>query len=135
LFKKNDLHGIFHEVHRSIEESVTHTVEQLKSDSVEMTYPPNNGFTPAELKALRTIAKTKSMQSALRKLMADAAASPLFHLFCMIDGVADPPELTDIQDNEQDDVELMLHDGFYSSYWAWRRRRPDPGWSLDPKQK
>jgi hypothetical protein len=25
----------------------------------------------------------------------------------------------------------LSHDALYESYWAWRRRRPNPGWRLD----
>ncbi len=71
------------------------------------------------------------MKSAIRKLIADGSAYPLFHLFSLLDGVVDPPQLSDVLDNERVATEIMLHDGFYESYWAWRRRRPNPGWRLD----
>jgi hypothetical protein len=39
--------------------------------------------------------------------------------------------LDDVLDSDRTAVEIALHDGFYESYWAWRRRRPNPGWRLD----
>jgi hypothetical protein len=124
-------HALFHEIHRSIEESATATVANLMAGRTELKYPPNCGFTAAEFAALKSIPRTRAMESALRKILADAAAHPMFHLFCLADGVVDPPPMTRIQKEDRSAVELPLHDGFFESYWAWRRRRPDPGWRLD----
>lgn len=126
-----DRHALFHEIHRAIEESATATVRQLMSGSPELSYPPNHGLSPDEIAALGSIKNTPEMQHALRKLIADAAAHPIFHLFSLAEGVVDPPTLEDVQDRERTAAEIMLHDGFYDSYWAWRRRRPDVGWRLD----
>lgn len=131
MFDKTDRHALFHELHRTIEESATHAVRKLMEGVPELTYPPNNGFESDELQALESLPRTSALESALRKIVADAAASPLFHLMSLADGVADFPELKDIRKGDQLAVEIMLHDGFYESYWAWRRRRPDPGWKLD----
>jgi hypothetical protein len=126
-----DRHALFHEMHRAIEESATVTVNQLAAGEPLLTYPPNHGLSPEEIAALDSIPKTPAMKSALRKIIADAAAYPLFHLLSLADGVAEPPLLDDVQEVEQSAVAIMLHDGFNESYWAWRRRRPDPGWRLD----
>jgi hypothetical protein len=126
-----DRHALFNELHRSVERSAATAVEQLVAGTPELTYPPNHGFSADEAAALASIRKTAAMESALRKLIASAAATPVFDLLCLADGVADAASLADVQDADSMAVELMLHDGFYESYWAWRRRRPDPGWRLD----
>jgi hypothetical protein len=37
-----------------------------------------------------------ALERALRKIIADAAASAVFHLFCLVDGVFDLPGLADV---------------------------------------
>jgi hypothetical protein len=97
----------------------------------ELTYPPNQGFLPDEAAAVDSIPRTPAMERALRKLIASAAAKPIFHLLCLADGVTEAPPLEDVQDRDETAVEIMLHDRFGESYWAWRRCRPDAGWRLD----
>jgi hypothetical protein len=126
MFYHIDRHALFHEVHCAIEESATKAARQLMEGDPELYYPPNHGFSADELAALRAIPRTPSIESALRKMLAATAAYPVFHLFCLVDGVTDPAEI-DIQDDDRADVD----DDFYASYWAWRRRRPNPGWQLD----
>jgi hypothetical protein len=121
-------HAMFQEIHRTIEESATRTAHALLVGYPDLTYPPNAGLLPDEIAALKSIPKSASMESALRKLFADAASHPVFHLMCLADGVADAPEFNGTEDR---DDSLMLHDAFFESYWAWRKRRPDPGWKLD----
>jgi len=124
-------HALFHEMHRSVEETAAVVTDCLMKGSPDLTYPPNNGFSADEADALRSIPKTDAMARALRKLIADAASYPMFHLLCLADGVVDPPDLDDIEEGDHSAVQIALHDGFHESYWAWRRRRPDPGWRLD----
>jgi hypothetical protein len=126
-----DRHALFHEMHRSVEESASMAAEHLMAGTPDLTYPPNHGFLPDELAALSSLPRTPAMKRALRKSIASAAAEPDFHLFCLVDSVADPQSLEDVQDCDRTAVEITLHDGFYESYWAWRGRRPDPGWRID----
>lgn len=126
-----DRHALFNELHSSVERSATVAVEQLMAGIPDLLYPPNHGFLPDEEAALMSITKTSAMARALRKLLASTAATPIFDLLSLVDGVADAPELDDVQEADSPAVDGMLHDGFYESYWAWRRRRPDPGWRLD----
>ena len=123
-------HALFHEMHRTIEEAATGALTRLMQGIPELTYPPNNGFLADELEALESLPRSPALERALRKIVANAAAYPLFHLMCLADGVADPPALGDMVDGDAVDDD-MLHDQFYETYWAWRRRRPDPGWLLD----
>ncbi len=71
--------------------------------------------------------------SAIRKIVADAAAYPLFHLFALFDGVADPSGLkewfgVDLCSPSEEDRDL-LHDHFFETYWDWVKKR---GNSLPP---
>lgn len=131
MFDEINRHAMFHEMHRAIEESATDVAQKLTHGQAETCYPPNGGFSTEELAALKSIPRSGAMESALRKVIADAAAYPVFHLFCLIDGVCDTPQIEDIQECDQTAVDILLHDGLYDSYWAWRRRRPNPGWRLD----
>lgn len=131
MFEKTNRHALFHEMHRSIEESAPVSLRQLMEGVPELTYPPNHGFERDELEALAALPRTPALERALRKVVADAAAHPLFHLLSLADGIADVPDLEDVQSEDLLAAEIMLHDGFYESYWTWRRRRPDPGWRLD----
>ena len=126
-----DRHSLFNELHRSVEQTATTSVEGLMAGGPSLAYPPNHGFSPDEETALASIPKTPAMERALRKMVASAAATTIFDLLCLIDGVADAPPVDDVVDSDATAVDLMLHDGFYESYWAWRRRRSDPGWRLD----
>jgi hypothetical protein len=131
LLEEIDRRALFHEMHRTIEETATVTVRNLMRGSSDLTYPPNCGLSSDEIAALQSLKKTPAMETALRKVIADAAAYPIFHLLSIADGVADPPDINEVSADDQTAVEITLHDGFYESYWAWRRRRPDPGWRLD----
>jgi hypothetical protein len=126
-----DRNTLFHEMHRTIEEAATTAARELMTGAAEVAYPPNGGLLPDEIAALASIPRTPELESAPRKMLADAAAYPLFHLLCLADGVADPPELGPDFTADEAPAGLPLHDGLYESYWAWRRRRPDPGWRLD----
>jgi hypothetical protein len=131
VFEDIDRHALFNELHKSVERSAATVAEQLIAGIADLNYPPNYGFSSEEEAALAAIPKSPAMLSALRKVIASAAATPLFDLFCLVDGVADAERLEDILDSDATAAESMFHDGFYESYWAWRRRRPDPGWRLD----
>jgi hypothetical protein len=131
LLEGIDRHTLFHELHRSIEESASVAAGHLSRGSYDLTYPPNCGLSADEVAALQALPKSAALESALRKVIADAAAYPLFHLLSLADGVADPPIITDVPKDGHATADLMLHDGFNESYWDWRQRRPDPGWRLD----
>jgi len=131
MMKPEELHAYLHAMHRSIEESATASARSVVSGNISLTYPPNHGFTDEEVTALASVPKSLAFESAIRKIIADAAAHPLFNLMSLFDGVVDLPEDLDVSTRDQSLEKLQLHDAFYESYWAWRRRRPDPGWRLD----
>lgn len=126
------------DVHRAIEDQVADIAHKLVRGVVEdVTYPPNGGFTADEFRALQALheCRTPALESAFRKLMADAAAGVVFELFCLIDGVGDPQNFAGDWETYQitaarDDRHEMLHDEFYATYWDWRDLRSKP-WRLD----
>ncbi len=121
MLQNSDRNAIFMEMHRAIDEAVSSMVSTLeKSDII---YPPNEELTHAEMSALAALHFSTEARSGLRKIMAEAASSPLFHLFCLMDGVADPidhpTEWTGLSLSAGEDDESMLHDDFFSSYWDY----------------
>ena len=138
MLTQRDKESLFIEVHRAIEAAATRTAAALRTGALELTYPPNAGLSPAEQAALESLHITPDSESALRKVVADAASAPLFQLFALLDGVGDPGGYDDVwlglvlsKPGEDEEGGEMLHDEFFDSYWWWRERRPDPGWKLD----
>jgi hypothetical protein len=132
------LDALFIEVHRAIEDSARYATNPLVPDGKlpRLTYPPNGGLSDEEREALAGLASRPEVVSGLRKLIADAIASPMFTFLNLLDGTGDPLHLTaddwpGFELIETETGEQMLHEHFFESYWAWRARRPDPGWRLD----
>jgi hypothetical protein len=128
------------EAHRAIEEAATRAAEMIAGvrPLEELAYPPNGGLTGAEESALSDGATGPDAVAPLRKIIADAAAAPLFKVFALIDGVADPEDWDgdwlpmQLSEIEEGDVEPeMLHDAFFDAYWTWVGQRPDEAWRLD----
>jgi hypothetical protein len=126
------------EVHRAIEESAASAAASLAAGkSGELAYPPNGGVGPEEAGALSRIIGTPELESAFRKVIADASANALFHLLCVVDGVAtpevDPLPWSCYTIAEAGADAPMLHDELFESYWEWRSRRT-AAWRLDTCQ-
>ena len=94
-----------------------------------LDYPPADAqtddyvFTPAEASALAQLAASDAAMTGLRKLLREAAFAPLFHLFCLLDGVADPRGWdggvwlgADLVSPQADEHRELLHDAFMESY-------------------
>lgn len=125
-------------VNRDIETTVEEITEAMAKKRLNnlLSYPPNCGFTPEELKALENIKMDNDLKSALRKILAEACSRPLFSLFNYIDGTGDPgKDWTSVSflDKELDTDEEgeFLHDKFFELYWEWRKLRPKKDWKLD----
>lgn len=130
------------QMHRSIEEAATQMAAQVVSSNVpSLNYPPNSGFSEAEVNAIGNLKAIPGMESALRKVIANAASQPLYKLACILDGIADPADYKGkwlgarikpvSPTSDEDEAEQLWRDNIYESYWEWRRIRPDPGWRLD----
>ena len=132
--------ALFVTVHREVEAAATKAAEVIAGQMArpDLAYPPNGGLTPAEGDALAAVSLGPEAQAAVRKVVADAAAAPLFAFLSLLDGVADPDRfdgswgpfhIAPATDAEYES--LMLHDVLFDTYWLWRDRRPNPGWALD----
>jgi hypothetical protein len=75
------------EIHAAIEEAADEAVEALgPNGKPDPVYPPDVSLSEEE----RAVLAAVEPSSALRKLFADAAAKPMFRLFALLDGLADP---------------------------------------------
>jgi len=133
------LEALLVEAHRAIEEAATQAAEVIAGVRAvpDLAYPPNGGLTEAEASLVNAGMRGAEAVAALRKIVADAAAAPLFRLLTLIDGVADPEDWKgnwlplDLRDAPEETDQPMLHDALFESYWAWVERRGDRGWRLD----
>jgi len=128
-------------VHKSIEESANSTANDLYEGRVNnlINYPPNGGLTLEESNALNVLKGNAVLKSALRKVFASTTSDVFFSFFNIVDGTADPDPgtgdwtevvLVDKPEDLEEDLPF-LHDEFYSTYWAWKKRRNNNNWSLD----
>lgn len=122
---------LLRETHRFIDEAADTALERLAAGSARTLYYPPGGRGGADLldeteaRVLAQVVSSDLVRGALRKVLREAASSPLFHLFALIDGVADPADWSgdvwlgaELRPPEGDRDRDMLHDGFYDSYWA-----------------
>jgi hypothetical protein len=121
--------------HREIERSAVYDAEALYEGRLDeiLFYPPNAGFTAEERAALEHIKGNGSLKSAFRKCFASGAASCLFDLFCLLDGVSplDEGEVELATPSPDAGDPALLHDEFLDTYWSWREVRPEKSWKLD----
>jgi hypothetical protein len=128
------------ELNKIIENQAESSAKVNKEEKVVSTlaYPPNNGFTDDKLKKLKKLAKNKTLESALRKIIADATAGGIFSFLSLLDQTSDPSIgswsgngicLADITENYEESNE-MLHDGLSDHYWEWSKLRKKD-WKLD----
>jgi hypothetical protein len=97
-----------------------------------LSYPPNEEgrLTDEELAALARLRLEPAARSALRKIVRDAASSPLFQLFCLLDAVG-APELTSVTPWLAVNLapakgdRPMMHDEFFDSYWSYLEKRTE----------
>ena len=79
-----------------------------------------------------------TLKSALRKVFASNTADVIFSFLNIIDGTSDPTvefgewkEVMLVDFNDGNEMDSMLHDDFYETYWDWKEKRINPGWKLD----
>lgn len=137
---ENNKKSLLVSVHQLIEESANHTVNDLENKRINqiIDYPSNGGFTDSEKSELEKLEVNSNLKSALRKVLASNTADVFFSFLNIVDGTADPTiEYGDWQDvmlvdfDEENEMDSMLHDDFYETYWDWKEKRPNPGWTLD----
>ncbi len=142
LSKKNAL-ALLLDLNQDIEEYAEVTVKSIVEDNDFdfLTYPPNNGLTDLEKAELTKLDNNGHLKNALRKIIADNSAGVIFNLLNLLDGTGSPKlhydgwtgvKLIDEEPDENaEQFDDMLHDGFYETYWEWRKLRDDKGWKLD----
>ncbi|ANE50447.1 hypothetical protein [Flavisolibacter tropicus] len=127
-------------LHKQIEDYANAKAKAiLEGKPLSITYPPNGGLTEAEAQALTQLKGNESVMTALRKLLANNTAEVFFSFFNTLDGTTAPDIETEkwsgvfLIDKPEDLEEDMpfLHDDFYGTYWEWKEKRGDKGWSLD----
>lgn len=115
----SNLNSLMLEIHNSI----NRYSNELSED---VTYPPGSGLTEAEKEELKKISNNPVLKSALQKINADTAGAVVFDIFCLIDGVTDPEgewtgiKLEDMDEDEEQESEQMLHDMFYQTHENWQ---------------
>jgi hypothetical protein len=114
-------------LHRDIHQHARDSARAALQGKLEyFTYPPNVAFSTEEATALSKLREVSGIQPALEKVIADAAASVLFHFFNYVDGTGDPAvknsewtgvSLVDLDPTKAEDP--FLHETFFDFYWAW----------------
>lgn len=127
-------------IHQMIEESASYIVNDLEHKRINrlIKYPSNGGLTDSEKIELEKLEINPALKSALRKVFASNTADVIFSLLNVIDGTADPSvefgewqEVMLVDFDEDNELDSMLHDDFFGTYWDWKEKRPNPGWKLD----
>lgn len=122
-------HALLVEMHRLVQESSRAASRAIAKHMIATEYPPpgtKGAWTTRDSKAIAELTLSPAQERALRKLLADHAASVLFQCLSLIDGVSDP-ELTPVKNwmglrlvvpTEDEDAE-MLHDAFFDTYGSY----------------
>lgn len=140
MISEKQKHALFIEIHKTIEEATVAAVEGLSSlPNLQLAYPPNGGLSDEEKSALAKLSISSVQKNALRKIVADAASYPVFHLLTLLDGVSDPGGYEEIwpgfvlepKSEDYESIDSFLHDEADGVYWDWRKIRPSTDWKLD----
>ena len=131
------------EVHKRIETAADQAVRRISGREPvgTLTYPLGGRLTAAETAALGQAAATPDAVSALRRVVADAVAGPVYDLLAMIDGAREPEGWEvpwppfEVRAAGAGSPPGTLHTAFRETYQDWQRLRPDPGWSLEGEKK
>ena len=123
--------ALLFEIHESIENTANQVIESLSlGRSPILSYPPNSHLTTEEETSLTEIKNNNILHNALLKIFKDAAQAPIFHFFCLLDGVSDPENYEEkwfgFQLSQKTDSEVQtqfLHDELFETYWAWQQKR------------
>lgn len=131
------------EVHKLIETAADQAVRRISGREPvgTLTYPLGSRLTAAETAALGQVAATPEAVRALRRVVADAVAGPVYDLLAMIDGAREPEGWEvpwrpfEVKAATAGSPPGVLHTAFRETYQEWQRLRPDPGWSLEGGEK
>ena len=127
-------------IHQLIEERANHTINDIENQRINqvINYPPNGGLTELEKSELLKLNLSPNLKSALRKVLASSTSDVFFSFLNILDGTIDPTveygewgEVMLVDFDEENEMDSMIHDDFYSTYWDWKEKRTNPGWKLD----
>jgi len=113
-------------IHQMIEQYADQTASEIESDNLDqlISYPPNGGLTDSEKMELSKLAKNPILKSALRKIFASISADVFFGFLNILDGTLDPTveygewgEVMLVDFDEENEIDNMLHDDFFGTYW------------------
>jgi hypothetical protein len=131
MVDETTLKALFIEIHKSVHRA---SEEALNFGSCsDWIYPPDGGLTQQEKDSLKALKLSPDAKSGLHKLIRHACVSPIFDLFCLIDGVGDPetgnfdPWLGLTLAPKPDEYEPMLHDELYESYHDYKKHVNESG--------
>jgi hypothetical protein len=88
MIEPKKIKALFYEIHKAIAEYSINVVYTY--DGVDISYPSGVQLTSDEILALKSLVLSPDAKSGLKKLISDACSYPVFHLFSLMDGVADP---------------------------------------------
>jgi hypothetical protein len=127
-------------IHKLIEINSDYSADSIENNTLDqlINYPPNGGQTESEKLELSKLEGNTLLKSALRIVMASNVSDVFFGFLNILDGTSDPlieyekwSEVMLIDFSEQKEVDSMLHDDFFGTYWDWKEKRGNPGWKLD----
>ncbi len=121
--------ALFAEMHAAIEETAEVAINSMgATGKPSPDYPPGIELNQEEVSALAKLELSTTAKVALKKIVKDACAYPLFHLCSLLDGVTEP-NVIPIDEwvggtlSSGGNDELMLHDSFYDSYWEYEEKQ------------
>ena len=137
----NTREAMFMEMHKLI-----HDYSQI---SDKLTYPPKEAvleeltLTDEEASSLRNENLSPASLTAIEKIVKDNMMGLFFDYMCLVDGVSDPNGIEienngvwlglqvkpkhllseqELEEEENEEMDLMLHDEVYDSYWDWKEK-------------
>ena len=129
--------AILMDVHRSIEEAADEAATAIAGGHVPeaITYPADGGLTAGEAAAVSEIRLSTEAKNGVRKIIANAAAHPLWTLFALLDGIRDPDEHDEeywppFEIRPAADSEVLT-ERWLEGFDLWRERRPPRDWTLE----
>ena len=95
-------------------------------------------MTESEKAEISKLSGNPILKSALRKILASNTSDVFFGFLNILDGTSDPiieygewGEVMLVDFDEENEMDSMLHDDFYGTYWDWKEKRKNADWKLD----
>ncbi|MCF1423070.1 hypothetical protein [Mangrovimonas futianensis] len=127
-------------IHQMIEENANYIANDIESNKINrlINYPPNGGLTESEKEEVSKLSGNPVLKSALRKILASNTSDVFFGFLNILDGTSDPTveygewgEVMLVDFDEENEMDSMLHEDFFGTYWDWKEKRKNTSWKLD----